>query len=75
MCWNSMPEVEIMGIVPSPDVKMVFPVRRKPTTSRHEFVAYWFAHHMPFTIAAMAGRGRGYIGTVFKGAEDDKLFN
>lgn len=60
-----------MDIAPSPDVKMVFPVVRKPTTSHQEFVAYWFAHHMPFTIAAMAGRGRGYIGTVFKATQDN----
>lgn len=71
MCESNKPKVNILDIAPSADVKMVFPVKRKPTTSRHEFVAYWFAHHMPFTIAAMAGRGRGYIGTVFKGAPDN----
>jgi hypothetical protein len=59
-----------MQLTPSPDVKMMFPVRRKPSTSRAEFIAYWFAHHMPVTIAAMAGRGRGYIGTVLQAAQE-----
>jgi hypothetical protein len=49
---------------------MMFPVRRKPNTSHDELIAYWFAHHMPVTIAAMAGRGRGYIGTVFKATQE-----
>lgn len=56
----------------SSGVKMLFPVRRKQETSRSEFIAFWFAHHMPVTIAAMAGRGRGYIGTVFDSDPDTR---
>ena len=55
-----------MDTEPTPKIKMIFPVKRKSETSREEFIAYWFAHHMPVTISAMAGRARGYIGTVFK---------
>lgn len=49
---------------------MIFPVRRKTGVSHEEFIAYWFAHHMPFTIDMMGDRGWGYIGTVFKTAQD-----
>jgi hypothetical protein len=54
----------------SAGVKMIFPVKRKPTVSREEFIASWFAHHMPVTIEAMGDRGWGYIGTVFEPAEE-----
>ena len=59
-----------MEIEPTPDVKMMFPVRRKPNTTHEEFLVYWFAHHMPVTIAAMGDVGRGYIGTPFQAAAD-----
>lgn len=45
---------------------MIFPVKRKRTASREEFIAFWFAHHMPVTIAAMGDQGWGYIGTIFE---------
>ena len=48
---------------------MIFPVRRQTTISRTEFIASWFAHHMPYTIKAMGDRGWGYIGTVFNAAD------
>jgi hypothetical protein len=44
---------------------MIYLVKRRPTTSREEMIAYWFAHHMPFTIKAMGEVGSGYIGTVY----------
>jgi hypothetical protein len=59
-----------LEILPSPDIKMIFPVRRKSNTTHEELLAYWFAHHMPGTIALMGDVGRGYIGTPFKAAED-----
>lgn len=54
---------------PSDGIKMIFPVRRQTTISRTEFIASWFAHHMPYTIKAMGDRGWGYIGTVFNAAD------
>jgi len=59
----------------STGVKMIFPVKRKPVVSREEFIAYWFAHHMPVTIDAMGDRGWGYIGTVFDPAEEDQQWD
>ena len=53
------------SIEPSPDVKMMFPIKRRPNTSREELIAYWFAHHMPHTIRVMGEVGRGYIGTIY----------
>ena len=50
----------------SPDIKMMFLIKRKPGTTREQLLAYWFAHHMPGTIKAMGDVARGYIGTVFK---------
>lgn len=63
-----------MEISPSPDIKMMFPVRRKPNTTHEELLVYWFAHHMPVTIALIGDVGRGYIGTPFKAAEDGNHF-
>jgi hypothetical protein len=53
------------SIIPTPAVKMIFPIKRRAATSREELIAYWFAHHMPGTIKAMGDIGSGYIGTVF----------
>ena len=53
------------GITPTPSVKMMFLIKRRPATSREELIAYWFAHHMPGTIKAMGDIGTGYIGTVY----------
>ena len=36
-----------------PGAKMMYLIKRKPTTSREELVAHWFANHMPPVIAAM----------------------
>lgn len=52
--------------------KMMYLIRRRPTTPREELVAHWFANHMPDVIrnqqeAAAAGRfhARRYIATLF----------
>ena len=57
---------------PTPGAKMVYLIRRKPTTSREELVAHWFANHMPLVIQAQhdqaaAGRrhAQRYIATLF----------
>lgn len=36
-----------------PGAKMQYLIKRKPTTSREELVAHWFASHMPPVIKAM----------------------
>lgn len=53
------------SIRPTPGIRMIFLIRRKPSTSREELIAYWFAHHMPLTIKVMGDVGTGYIGTIF----------
>jgi hypothetical protein len=56
----------------NPDVKMMYLIRRKPSASREELVAHWFANHMPLVVAAQkkqAEKGRlhakKYIATLF----------
>ena len=56
----------------TPGAKMIYIIKRKPTTSREEVVAYWYAHHMPWVIEAnrdQATEGqpsaRHYIVTLF----------
>ncbi|MDP6452797.1 MAG: hypothetical protein QF898_05765 [SAR202 cluster bacterium] len=52
--------------------KMLYLIRRRPTTSREELVAHWFANHMPAVIQgqknnAVKGNAfaRRYIATLF----------
>ena len=43
------------------DTKMIYLIKRRPTTSREELVAHWFANHMPAVIAGQhdaAARGK-----------------
>jgi len=56
----------------STDYKMQYLIKRKPTTSREELVAHWFANHMPQVIAVMARQAQKnqphatrYIATLF----------
>jgi hypothetical protein len=56
----------------TPGAKMMYLIKRRPTTSREELVAHWFANHMPAVIqgqkqAQAAGRlhARRYIATLF----------
>jgi hypothetical protein len=60
----------------TPGAKMMYLIKRKPTTSREELVAHWFANHMPLVIerqqqAAVAGRPHAtrYIATLFQANE------
>ena len=53
--------------------KMMYLIKRKPTTSREELVAHWFAHHMPGVVQAQkdaAAKGRmhatRYLATLFQ---------
>jgi len=52
-------------VAPGPAVKMIYLIKRRPGTSREELIAYWFSHHMPYTIKAMGHTGSGYIGTIY----------
>jgi hypothetical protein len=59
-------------IEPTPGAKMQYLIKRKPTTSREELVAHWFANHMPLVIQAQKERAvegklhaRRYIATLF----------
>jgi len=36
----------------APATKMLYLIRRKPTTTREELIAHWFANHMPMVIQA-----------------------
>ncbi len=56
----------------APGAKMMYLIKRKPTTSREERVAHWFANHMPSVIrtqrdqeAAGKPHARRYIVTLF----------
>lgn len=56
----------------TPGAKMMYLIRRLPTTSREELVVHWFANHMPLVIEAQhaqeaAGRlhATRYIATLF----------
>ncbi len=57
---------------PTPGAKMMFLIKRKPTTTREELIAHWFANHMPAVIARNqpgddSGRpvARRYVATLF----------
>jgi hypothetical protein len=61
-----------MSATRTPGVKMLYLIRRRPTASRDELIAHWFANHMPVVIrrqADAAARGRAharrYIATLF----------
>jgi hypothetical protein len=36
----------------SPGVKMICLIKRRPSTSREDLVAHWFANHMPAVVQA-----------------------
>jgi len=57
----------------TPGAKMMYLIKRKPTTSREELVAHWFANHMPLVIerqhqSAAAGKPHAtrYVATLFQ---------
>ena len=61
-----------MDLAATQGVKMLFLIKRKPTTSREELVMHWFKNHMPAVIrgqqdAKAAGRPHAwrYIATLF----------
>lgn len=63
---------EIQAPEATPGAKMMYLIKRRPTTSREELIANWFANHMPDVIvrqaeAAEQGRlaARRYIATVY----------
>ena len=61
----------------TPGAKMMYLIKRKPTTSREELVAHWFANHMPLVIerqkqSAAANRPHAtrYVATLFQPNEN-----
>lgn len=63
--------------VATPGAKMMYLIRRKPTTSREELIVHWFANHMPIVIAnqhkyAAQNRphARRYLATLFHAMPD-----
>jgi len=60
------------SLLPTPGAKMIYLIKRRPTTGREELVAHWFANHMPGVIrnqenAAKQGRLHAwrYLATLF----------
>jgi hypothetical protein len=71
-----------MRLEPTPGAKMVTLIKRRPTTSREELIAHWFANHMPNVIernvqAKAAGKpsARHYVATLFDEQPDGALDN
>jgi hypothetical protein len=63
----------------TPGAKMLYLIKRKPTTSREELVAHWFANHMPAVLQAQhdqAAQGkphaRRYIVTLYDANEKNE---
>ena len=63
----------------TPGAKMLYLIKRKPTTSREELVAHWFANHMPPVLRAQhdqAAQGklhaRRYIVTLYDANEKNE---
>ena len=61
----------------SPGVKMIYLIKRRPSTSRDELVAHWFKNHMPGVIQGQQERAeqgklhaRRYIATLFEANKD-----
>lgn len=61
----------------TPGAKMLYLIKRQPTTSREELVAHWFANHMPAVIQGQkdgAAQGRPhatrYFATLFDANAD-----
>lgn len=64
-------------VTATPGAKMMYLIKARPTTSREELVAHWFANHMPLVIAAQhaaAAAGRlhatRYVATLFDADRD-----
>ena len=55
----------------TPGAKMQYLIKRRPSTSREELIAHWFANHMPGVIARneahedVAKRATRYVATLF----------
>ncbi len=56
----------------TPGAKMVYLIKRRPTTTREELIAHWFANHMPNVISRREQRraagelhAERYVATVF----------
>lgn len=66
-----------MSVEATPGAKMIYPIKRKPATSREELVMHWYANHMPSVIqsqhdaaAASQPHARRYIVLLFDANAD-----
>jgi hypothetical protein len=60
-------------VIATPGVRIIYLIKRRPTTSREELVAHWFANHMPGVIQAIQAGGlpgRHYLATLFDADRD-----
>ena len=67
-----MANTVVATTVATPGAKIIYLIKRKPTTSREELIAHWFANHMPGVIShqlSSADKGRRhatkYFATLF----------
>ncbi len=76
---NQLSDTSIPSTPPEPHLgaKMLYLIKRKPTTPIKQLVAHWFANHMPLVIQAQhdqAAQGkahaRGYIVTLHDANEN-----
>ena len=61
----------------TPGAKIMYLIRRKPTTSREELIAHWFANHMPIVISNQhkyatqrRPHAKRYLATLFQPVAD-----
>lgn len=54
-----------LSISTTPGVRMMFLIKRRPSASREELIAHWFANHMPLVIDRLTGTATGYKATLF----------
>lgn len=64
-------------VAATPGAKMMYLIKRRPSTSREELVAHWFANHMPLVISGQQARADAgklhatrYIATLFDAGRD-----
>lgn len=55
-----------LAITTTPGVKMMFLIKRRPTSSREELLVHWFANHMPQVIRALEGTASRYTATLYE---------
>jgi len=59
--------------IAAPGARMMYLIKRRPSSSREELVAHWFANHMPSVIQALQANepiARRYVVTLFEPDRD-----